>query len=248
MAKRLTTGIDVDRLDKLVDDLGVRVRLYKSVPAPNMKSLESMDQDVNDPTSNNNMVDFDCKETVALFQQQQLMEQFGIQGTFHIDEVLITFRSGITLAPLAKLELLDFEEDFYELITRQEGVDVDNLKYKACGVLAIFTYDRSTKTLDRYHFGTDFNLTSEGNVEWISSHKPDDRQVYSIYYKYHPCYRAIKAVHRDRFSQYNLRPNDIKAPKVTIGNNTYVKCPETWIVKRDFLLDRPKNNEYNPND
>ena len=66
MAKKVTQGINVDRLDQLIKDLGVRVRLYKSTLAPNMKSLESMDQDLNDRASNNNMVDFDCIETVVL--------------------------------------------------------------------------------------------------------------------------------------------------------------------------------------
>lgn len=245
--RKLSLGMDVDRLDQLVLDLGVRVRVYKSTLAPNMKSIESMDQDVNDPVSSNNMIDFDCEETIALFQQQQLMETFQIQGTFHIDEILVTFLSGFTLAPFAKIELLDFEEDFYELVPRQVGTDTDRLKYGACGVLAIFTYDRSSKTITRYHQGTDFELTSNGDIQWVSSHRPDDKQVYSIYYKYHPVYRAIKAVHRDRFSQYNLRPGNIKAPKKTIDNVTYVKLPETWVIKRDFLLERPKNEHSDPN-
>lgn len=246
--RKLSQGLDVDRLDQLVKDLGVRVRLYKSTPAPNMKSIESYDQDLNDPISNNNMIDFDCEETIALFQQQSMMESFQIQGTYHIDEILVTFLSGVTLAPFAKIELLDFEEDFYELVPRQVGSDVDFLKYKACRVLGIFTYDRSSKTTDRYYQGTDFELTEEGDIQWISTHRPADKQVYTIYYKYRPIYRALKAVHRDRFSQYNLRVQNIKAPKTTVDGNTYVKLPETWVIKRDFLLERKKNTNYDPNE
>jgi len=248
MGRKITPGIDVDRLDQVIKDLGVRIRLWKSTIMPNMKSLESMDQDLNDPISKNNMLDFDCFETVALFQQQQLAETFQIQGTFHIDEILMTFLSGQTLAPLTKIELLDFEEDFYELVTRQEGVTKDNLKYPACTVLAIFTYDKVNKTTSRYHFGTDFEIDLNGNISWIGTHKPADRQIYSIYYKYHPVYRATKAVHRDRFSQFNLRPAQTQAPKKQIDGATYVKLPETWVVKRDFLLERPKNADYDPNE
>lgn len=245
--KKVTQGINVDRLDQLVRDLGVRVRLYKSTLAPNMKSLESMDQDINDRASNNNMVDFDCEETVVLFQQQELMEQFKLQGTFHVSEVMVTFLSGKTVAPMAKLELLDFEENFYELIQRQVGKNIDILKYNACAIEAVFTYDRTTKTYERYYNGTDFKVTN-GNIEWISAHKPDDKQVYSVYYKYHPVYRCVKAVHRDRFSQYNVRPNEIKAPHKTIKGSTYVKMPETWIVQRDYLIKYDKNELYDPND
>lgn len=246
MSRRLTNGIDVDRLDQLIKDLGVRIRLYKSTLAPNMNSLESMDQDLNDNTSDHNMVDFDCVETVALLQQQDLVDQFKVQGTFHIDEILITFLSGQTTAPFAKIELLDFQEDFYELLQRQVGTSIDRLKYKACSVLGIFSYNKTTKEYIRYYYGTDFTL-QDGDVKWLSAHKPSDKQVYSIYYKYHPVYRIQKAVHRDRFSQFNVRPNDIKAPHKTINGNTYVKMPETWVAKRDYLISRPKNTLYDPN-
>lgn len=246
MSKKLTNGIDVDRLDQLIKDLGVRIRLYKSTLAPNMTSLESMDQDVNDKTSENNMVDFDCVETVALFQQQDLVDQFKVQGTFHIDEVLITLLSGQTTAPFAKIEILDFEEDFYELLQRQALTSIDRLKYKACSVLGAFSYDKNTQVYIRYYYGTDFVL-EDGDVKWISAHKPADKQIYTIYYKYHPVYRIQKAVHRDRFSQYNLRPDAIKAPHKTINGSTYVKMPETWVAKRDYLITRPKNTLYDPN-
>ncbi len=247
MAKKVTQGINVDRLDQLIKDLGVRVRLYKSTLAPNMKSLESMDQDLNDRASNNNMVDFDCIETVVLFQQHQLAEQFNLQGTFHVNEVMVSFLSGLTIAPMAKIELLDFEESFYELIQRQEGKNIDILKYNACAIDAVFTYDRTLKEYERYLSGTDF-IQENGNIKWISSHKPADRQVYSVYYKYHPVYRCAKAVHRDRFSQYNVRPSEIKAPHKTVNGATYVKMPETWIVQRDYLIKYEKNELYDPNE
>ena len=248
MARKLTQGIDVDRLDQLILDLGVRIRLYKSTLVPSMTSLESMDQDLNDTASSNNMVDFDCVETIALFQQQDLMKQFQIHGTFHIDEILVSFLSGQTLAPFAKIEVLDFKEDFYELVQRQEDTSVDQLKYKACEILGVFTYDRATKTTERYHQGADFEVDQNGNIEWLSAHRPADKEIFSIYYQFHPIYRAQKAVHRDRFSQYNNRVQNIKAPKVTVDGKTYVKLPETWVVKRDYLLERPKNAIYDPNE
>lgn len=253
--KKITQGIDVDRLDRIVEDLGVRIHLYKSTLIPSMKSLESMDQDLNESISNHNMLDFDCIETIALFQQQTLMKQFELTGTYDIDEVLITFKSGQTLAPLSKIEVLDFREDFYELIPRQEGTSTDLLKYPACNIIGAFSMP-SSNTIERFYQDTDFEIDKNGNINWIGTHKPNDRQIYSIYYKYHPVYRAIKAVHRDRFSQYNMRPASIKAPKKTIDFKTFVKLPETWVIKRDYLLDRRdingnllvKNTNYDPNE
>lgn len=255
MAKRKTTqGINVDRLDQMIKDLGIRVRLFKSTICPNMQSIESFDHDLNCKICKNNMIDFAPKCTVALFQQQELMEQFKLQGTFHIDEAMVSFLSGETLFPFARVELLDFKEDFTELVQRQEGTSIDVLKYPACEVLGLFDATDST-TKEEYHFGTDFRLDVNGNVEWLSTHKPSDRKIYTIYYRFHPVFRAIKAVHRDRYSQYNLRAQQIEAPKTTVGSATYVKLPETWVLKRDYLLEREdqqgsriaSNTFYDPN-
>lgn len=255
MARKLTQGIPVDRLDQEIKELGVRVRVYKSTLCPNMTSLESLDHNINCTICNNNMIDFNCQETVAMFQQQDLKEQFTVQGTFHIDEIMVTFLSGVSLHHYSRVDLLDFEEDFFELIQRQEGTDIDRLKYSACKVLGLFTVDQINGRID-YHFGVDFKLNVNGDIEWIGAHKPADRAIYSIYYEYRPIFRAVKAVHRDRYSQYNLRPQNIKAPKKTVGDTTYVKLPETWILKRDYLVERRdaaktllgKNELYDPNE
>jgi hypothetical protein len=200
------------------------------------------------------MIDFDPVETIAMFQQQSLADQFKVQGTFHLDEVMVTFLSGQTLATYSRIELLDFKEDYFELIQRQEGTDTDLLKYKACEIIALFAVDNDIKT--RYHYGTDFTVDVNGSIKWTSTHKPADRKVYTVYYKYYPIYRAVKAMHRERFTQYNSRVDNIKAPKITVGENTYVKLPETWILKRDNLIERrdqddnllTENTYYDPNE
>lgn len=250
---RKSNGIDVDTLDQEIKDLGVRIRLYKSTVCPNMKSLESIDHDINCTACDNNMIDFCPKETMMIIQQQDFKQLFATQGTFSIDEVMATFLSENTLQHYAKVELLDFVEDFFELVQRQEGTDLDVLKYPGCYVLGIFTVEAGV--LERYHLGADFELDQNGSIKWIGAHKPADRKIYSIYYQYHPVFRAVKAVHRTRFSQYNVRPTDIQAPKKTVGDRTYVRLPECWILKRDYLVKREDgegspllpNTLYDPN-
>lgn len=253
--KKLTSGIDPDTLDQLVKDLGVRVRVYKSTILPNMKSLESYDQDLNTKLGKikenlkvgNNMIDFDPIDTVAMFQQQELVEQYKLAGTFHIDEIMVTFLSGITLSPMTRVELMDFEEDFTELIPRQRGTNVDRLKYAACEIVGVFTIN-DQKVPERYYPEVDFLLTPDGDIRWVGTHRPDDDQIYSIYYKFHPTFRALKAIHRDRYSQFNRRPTNIEAPNKQREGATYVRLPETWILKRDFLIERDKNEYVDPNE
>ncbi len=256
MAKRVTHGIDPAKLDQLIHDLGIRVRVWRSTLCPNMTSLESMDHDINCSSCNGNMIDFDPYDSIVLFQQQDLVEAYKLQGTFDIDKVLVSFPAGISLQRMTKVELLDFEDDFYELVQRQEDTATDKLKYKACTVMGIFTIEDGVKV--RYHFGTDFDLDVDGNVKWLSTstHWPDDRKIYTIYYRYHPIFRTIEAVHRDRYSQFNLRPETITTPKKTVDGITYVKLPETWVIMRDYLVNRRNradakispNAFYDPNE
>jgi len=264
LSKPVTRGIDVTRLDQLVKDLGVRVRVWKSTTCPNMTSIESLDHDPNCFICQNNMIDFDCFETLALFQQQELVEQFKVHGTFNIDEVMVTFRVGVSLQTFARVDLLDFKEDFYELVQRQDtptsGPIIDKLKYPACEVIAVFVVRNNQ--IVRFHHGADFDLDQNGSIRWLGTNRPLDREIMSIYYKYHPVFRVTKAVHRDRFSQYNvakdLVASDIpKSAYKVAGDKTYVKLPETWILRRDYLLDRRdkvtgqilrRNEDYDPNE
>lgn len=263
MAKRLTDGINVDKLNQEIKDLGVRIRVWRSTVCPNVKSIESMDHDINCTICNNNMIDFGCFESVGLIQQQDLVEQFKLTGTFSMDEALMSFLSEVTLHIFARIQILDFTEDFFELVQRQDTVtvptplpQVDRLKYSACEVLGVFTVVNNVKT--EYYEGPDFKLDMNGDIQWIGTHKPADRQVYSIYYKHHPVFRAVRAMHRNRWSQYNNRPDNIDSsiPKKTVGDRTYVKLPDAWILKRDYLIERrdiqkallPDNTFYDPNE
>lgn len=263
MGKRLTDGINVDKLNQEIKDLGVRIRVWRSTVCPNMKSIESMDHDVNCTVCNNNMIDFGCFESVGLIQQQDLVEQFKLTGTFSMDEALMSFLSEVTLHIFAKIQILDFTEDFFELVQRQDTVttpsplpQTDRLKYAACKILGVFTVINNVKT--EYHEGADFQLDINGDIQWIGAHKPADRQIYSIYYKHHPVFRAVRAMHRNRWSQYNNRPDSIDptVPKKTVGDRTYVKLPDAWILKRDYLIERrdvqqallPDNTLYDPNE
>lgn len=249
--KRKSPGIDVNALDQQILDLGIRVRVWKSALCPNLQSLESNDHDLNCRVCRERMIDFAPECTMALFQQQSLAEAFKVTGSFHVDEVMASFLSGVTLQSMARVDLLDFPEDFYELIQKQEG-GVDRLKYNATCVLGLFTVQDDVKT--EFHCDTDFVITQDGNIKWISAHQPEPRQVYSIYYKYLPIYRATKGVHRDRFSQPSNRTG--LAHAVQADGKVFAKLPEQWVLRRSYLLDKrnrvgsldPDNINYDPNE
>ena len=84
----------------------------------------------------------------------------------------------------AKVEILDFKEEFYELIQKQDNLttNVDKLKYPACEVTAVFVIRNNQK--ERFYQGADFDLDLNGSIVWKGSHIPNDREIYTIYYKY----------------------------------------------------------------
>ena len=249
----LTQGIDVTRLDQLVLDLGVRVCVYKSTLCPNLTSLESDDHDINCTVCSKRMVDFAPVSTMALFQQQQLNEFFKVQGTHHQDEIMVTFLSGMSISPMARIDLVDFQQDFFELVQRRENSDTDILKYQAKCVTGVFTVSNNVK--EEFHFGTDFSIDPNGCIQWDSNHRPDDRQIYTIHYSHTPTYRATKAIHRDRYSQMNQRNQNVDH-KIVADGRTFIKLPETWVISRISLPDRydhmgnkiGQNPYYDPNE
>ena len=235
----------------------MRIRVWRSTVCPNgIKSLESLDHDINCTLCNNNMIDFGCFESIGMIQQQDLVEQFKLTGTFSMDEAMMSFLSHATLHIFAKIQILDFTEDFFELVQKQAAPTiVDRLKYPATEVLGLFTVSGSVRT--DYYCGVDFEIDVNGDVKWIGTHKPADKQIYSIYYKHHPVFRAVRALHRNRWSQYNNRSENLdpSIPRKTVGDRTYVKLPDAWILKRDYLIERrdiqdallPDNKFYDPN-
>lgn len=225
--------IDAGRFDALIKSKGVRVKVFRTSFCPNVKSIDGAEHEIDCTLCNGSgFIDARCIETVAFFQNQSLEKTPMAEGFVDGNSVLATFLIGIELQYFTKVELLDFTEIFYQRIKRSRG-DIDTLKYSARRVN--FLMDQNGK---EYFEGNDFSLDPNGNIRWKANKGPDPETIYTIHYEAAVQFRAVRAMHVNRFTQ-NPTQDGIKQ----------LKLQEQWLLQKEFLVKRrdQDGNEMLPN-
>ena len=212
--------------DKLLEQKGTRVKVFRTMYCPNVKSADGAEHEIDcQLCSGMNYIDLDCIECKAFVQNQDLQRIMTEGGDVDGNTVLMTFPIGVELQYFTRIELVDFTENYYQRVLRKPGSNIDVLKYKACRVNAVVD-----KNGAKYYQQQDFDIDQNGNVKWLttgSARKPVDNLIYSIHYETHIQYRAVKAMHVARFTQW--RTNE---------GIEHIKMPEQWMVTKEFLLRR----------
>lgn len=220
------------RFDILVSKHGVRVNVFKSFPCPNVKRIDdTASHDIKCQLCRGSLwLDRDPVEARAVIQTQGLNKIFSKEGSFDDQTVTATFNIGVELQYMAKIELPDFTTIFYEFIQRSEG-NIDRLRYPAFKVNYLID-----KTGKNYIFEQDFTVDINGDIKWISTNRPSDADIYSVHYDYTIIFRALRALHINRFAQ-------VSSPVVTGNQN--VEFMQQWACKRDYLIDK-EDEQANP--
>lgn len=218
----LRKNLNPDDFDLLVKTHGVRVKFYKTTLCPNVKKIDTAEHEIDCSLCNNSLfIDYHPKEGWAYFQTQELKKMFNMDGTFDDQMVLASFVRGMYLQYFAKVELLDFTSNYYELIQRQVGT-VDRLKYMAFDIGLLVD-----KNGVEYQYQKDFKITPDTyDLVWVGN-RPNQGVIYSVYYDYRLTFRALKALHVNRFSQFGLPGSATVTP---------VEHAQQWILKRDYLI------------
>lgn len=209
---------------KLLEQKGVNVKVYRTSYCPNVKSVDGAEHEIDCPICNGSgWLDRQPLCTKAFLQSQDLEKMHHLEGFVDGNHVAMTFPIGIELQYFTLIELEDFTEIYIQRVLRTEGSDIDILKYNACRVN--FLVDSSNT---EYFQDSDFKINVNGDIEWISGgNKPADNVVYSIHYEAPVQYRAVRAMHVNRFSQSKI------GEKVE-----HLKFPEQWLVAKEFLVRR----------
>lgn len=232
----LVPQLQVDEFNKLIANQGVRCRVYNALRCPNVLKIDTGEHALNCKLCNDtHFLDVSPTTTFVFFQNQKLNKEYNKEGMWDDQDVASTFKNDVELTIFSKVELLDFSDTFSELVQRQEG-QLDRLKYKALSVKYLISKIGTT-----YSLGQDFEVNSDGAILWIGN-QPMEREIYSICYTYPVTYRAIKALHVNRFSQNSSGQIDV----------TPIQFPQQWVLRRDFLIATtdsngdllPKNNNY----
>jgi hypothetical protein len=237
-AKHSPTRVDisVEDFEKLLREKGSRVRVFRTVFCPNVKSIDGAEHNIDcDLCNGSGFLDARPIETVAFIQNQVLEKMPFVEGMVDGNSVAVTFPTGIELQYFTLMELMDFQQPYFQRVKRQQG-QVDVLKYRAHRVN--FCVDQHGK---EYFPDADFGLDDNGSILWTPNKGPDPDTIYSIHYEAAVQFRAVRAMHSNRYTQV-YSPEDG-------GKIIHVKLPEQWMLSKEFLVKRKDRdgNEILPN-
>jgi len=114
--------------------------------------------------------------------------------------------------------------------------DVDRLKFKAHSVDKIID-----DTGIFYEEDADFIVDRNGDIEWLTTgSKPIDKAIYSILYNTLVSFRAIRAIHSNRFGTLKEKRAELEV----------AEYPQQWILKKLYLFrkeDSESGQKLEPN-
>lgn len=219
----------IEDFDTLINQKGVNIKVFRTMYCPNVKSTDAAEHEIDcQLCGGSGFIDMNPLCTVGFIQNQDLERMMdSVAGQHDGNSVMISFLIGVELQYFTKIELIDFTQIYFERIMRKAGTNVDVLKYRACRINQVMD-----KNGVEYFQGQDFNIDPSGNIQWLAS-KPADDVIYSLHYECHVQFRAVRAMHVSRFTQYKA-PGE---PKVE-----HIKMNEQWLCTKEFLLRRKDIN------
>lgn len=222
--------VDLDpyKFERLVQQKGVDVKVFRTTYCPKVKSVDGAEHEIDCNLCNGSgWVDLDPICVKAFMQSQELEKMHNMEGFVDGNQVLMTFPIGVELQYFTKVELQDFTDIYMQRVLRHEGTDTDVLKYDACRVNLVMDYNGV-----RYYQDQDFKIDQNGNIEWLAAgNKPADNLPYSVHYEAAVQFRATRAMHVNRFSQYKVA-----------GGVEHLKFNEQWLMTKEFLVKRLDEN------
>lgn len=111
-------------LNTLIYNQGIRVKVYKTLWCPNVKSIDGVEHNIECPLCHGTeFIDVDPVETFMYIQGQQreqLTSPENLGSQLEEATAMATFISGIELSYYSKVDLMDFTQINKELIQRQK--------------------------------------------------------------------------------------------------------------------------------
>ena len=118
-APRSRTALDPVAYDNLIKQHGVRVKVYRSMYCPNVKSVDGGEHNLDCTLCNGSgYLDVDPLESVAYLANQNFQEEMTVEGYHDGNSVGATFLGGVELQYFTRVDLMDFTQPFYERVLR----------------------------------------------------------------------------------------------------------------------------------
>jgi len=222
--------LDVDDFARVLKQKGVRMKVYRTMYCPAVKSIDGGEHEIDCTMCNGSgYLDVHPICTYGFIQNQTLEKTQLPEGWYDGNSVFVTFPIGIELQYFTLVELHDFTDIYFQRVVRSAS-ETDRLKYTAKRINVLIDQNGI-----EYYQEQDFGLSQYGDIVWRSGKGPASETVYSIHYEAPVRFRAVTAMHVNRFTQ--VKTNDK-------GKVRHLKLPEQWLLTKEFLvLRRDKNGE-----
>jgi hypothetical protein len=218
----------VEDFDRMIEQKGVNVRVYRTSYCPNVKSVDGAEHEIDCQLCNGSgFIDRNPVSVKAFIQNQEMERMMDASAQHDGNSVLMTFPIGVELQYFTLIELCDFTDIYFQRVMRHPTNNVDIIKYRACRVNMVIDQNNV-----EYFQDQDFKIDPNGNILWLVR-KPAANVIYTIHYEKHSQFRATRAMHVNRYTQYKA-PGE---PKVE-----HIKMMEQWLCTKEFLLRRKDIN------
>jgi hypothetical protein len=223
--------------DQLLNQRGIRFIHHKAIPCMN---VESTDFQAHEPgcefCDDSGIIYYDEKELWGIFSGNSIEKTFEAHGVWEVGTAVVTLPTEYADGTQAdfntydKLELPDFTVRLWEHKGYEPRVgNKQSLRYPVEKVEYASSITDGVQKF--YYLGIDFNITAEGDIEWIEGKQPiydvekERGEVIGWAYFAKPIYVVVQSLRELRITQ-----------EMVGGVKQARRLPQQILVKRDFMV------------
>ena len=224
--------------DQLLAQRGIRMLHRKAIPCMNMESTAFQAHKPDCPfCDDSGILYYEEKEIWGTFAGNSMQKTFEAHGVWETGTAVVTMPTMYPDGTQAdfntydKLVIPDFTVRLWELKEYEPtSNDKQSLRYPIKKVEYASYIDNGTQVI--LQNGVDFNIDTDGKIEWISGKEPpydnvnERGQVVGWAYFANPVYVVVQTLRELRMSQ-----------EMVDGQKQAVRLPQQILVKRDYLFD-----------
>lgn len=223
--------------DQLINQRGIRVIHAKAAPCPNVQSVNT---NAHNPDcefcDDSGILYYGEKEIWGLFSGNSIEKTFEAHGVWEIGSAVMTMPTEYPDGTQAdfntfdRLTLPDFEVRLWEMKEYEPRTDgIQKLRYPVTKVEYATSISDGVQKF--YQVGVDFNITSDGDIQWIPGKEPwydssrDVGETITYGYFARPVYIVMQSLRELRITQ-----------EMVNGQKQARRLPQQILVRRDFMV------------
>lgn len=223
--------------DQLISQRGIRMMHHKAIPCMNIQSTDFQAHQPDCPfCDDSGIIYYESKEIWGLFSGNSIEKTFEAHGVWEVGTAVITLPTEYADGSQAdfntydRLELPDFTVRLWELKSYEPRPGgLQSLRYPIKNIEYVSSITDGVQKF--YMAGKDFNVTADGDIEWIPGQEPfydsnlERGEVIGYAYFANPIYIVMQTMRELRITQEMV--GGIKQAK---------RLPQQILVRRDFMV------------